>query len=205
MREVLGLIVVVAQILGSARGRAKWYLIETEDKIDQDYSKVETQGCRDVGGSGKFLKVGETWTSPGCSIHQCHGPDIVSALSPPPPLPCRDGERNVGPQYPECVPKCVPHNKDDNESNGDYGDDSEGCRDPQNGKLYKAGETWFTEDCITHGCDEQGNIFGMSASSTCKAGERRVEPQYPECVQKCVPDNEGSHGNNEDDGDDTKG
>jgi len=113
---------------------------------------------------------------------------------------CKAGERRVEPQYPECVQKCVPDNEGSHGNNEDDGDDSEGCRDPQNGKLYKAGETWFTEDCITHGCDEQGNIFGMSASSTCKNGERRVEPQYPECVQKCVPDNEGSHGNNEDDG-----
>merc|ERR550519_963891 len=37
MKQVLGLMVVVAQILGTVTGKAKWYLIETEDETGPGY------------------------------------------------------------------------------------------------------------------------------------------------------------------------
>merc|ERR550519_22744 len=37
MKQVLGLMVVVAQILGTVTGNSKWYLIETEDETGPGY------------------------------------------------------------------------------------------------------------------------------------------------------------------------
>jgi len=193
--------VVVAHILTIVTGRAKWYLIETEDKNGQDYTKGdEKQGCRL--GNGKFLKVGEKWTNKKCETYICNAPDRVFGLVPP-VWSCEHGEKRVDPQYPECSMKCVPDKKDDKEINEGEGDDTQGCRDPRNSlKFYKVGEKWTDEDCIVHTCEEHDIIGSLPpAQFRCADGEKAIQPQYPECGgQKCVTDNEGYHGNNEDDG-----
>merc|ERR550519_1944631 len=49
MKQVLGLVVVVAQILGTVTGKAKWYLIETGDETGPGYGTgVPDKGERPV-------------------------------------------------------------------------------------------------------------------------------------------------------------
>jgi len=248
MRLVVGLIVMMAHILANVRGRAKWYLIETEDKTIYDYSEDD---CPDVDGRGKYLKVGEKWTDKECNTYICHADSVTMTKCVPgnqdylalqrtleegcpsegkiykkgekwttkdcqtfkcededfglvslifSPLLCNLGEKSVTTQYPECEQKCVP---DPNFEGLNITKGPDGCSNVGgSGKFLKVGEKWTAEDCTTYKCEGKHLAWALPpAQFRCADGEKPIQPQYPECgVQKCVPDNEGSHGNNEDDG-----
>jgi len=202
MRAVLSLIVVAAHILTTVRGRAKWYLSETENKVGHDYGRGgdKVHGCSNVDKSGKFLKVGEKWTNKECATYTCVGQDAFTILVPP-VWRCGDGEKSVEPQYPECLRKCVPESNDYKESK--KSDDKEhGCSNVGgSGKFLKVGEKWTDKKCTTYKCEGQDKLSGLIPPvEPCLVGEKINELQYPECKHYCVPDKEDSDGNNEDDG-----